>query len=64
MLAHHSQIFQIAGEAIQTVEFMLVKGRTTKGKCACGSRFAYGDCHRQNVKDAIESLTRLATTLK
>lgn len=60
-LTHYGRMLE---DSLDLVKAMLIKGRTTKGKCVCGGHLPYGDCHRFDVKDAIAALTKLAVDLK
>lgn len=56
-LAHFGRTLQ---ESLDATQSMLVKERSAKGKCTCGSGLIYSDCHRDNVKSAIEELSKIA----
>ena len=61
VMVHYGSMLE---QATQVVRAMLVKGRTTKGKCVCGGHLTYGDCHRNEVKDTIEALAKMVIDLK
>ncbi|MFT2157590.1 hypothetical protein [Pseudomonas putida] len=49
--------------ALETTKKMLHEGRTVKSRCVCGERSTYAECHRYEIKDTIEELTRVTAKL-